>query len=268
MCDSKISVLGTCVAITAILGSNQALAHGSHHHQSGHAASHSGVHNASHTGSRFASNRSSRHFHGARLRYAAYHAGYGHGRFAYGAAHVIQCVAFAKEDAGIQISGNARDWWGRAAGIYERGLRPEEGSVLSFRANGRMPLGHVAVVSGVEDSRTILIDQSHWISGGITRDMEVKDVSQNNDWSQVRVQLSRGGAYGSIYPTHGFIYPRPARGNSVTEASDAEPAVAVAPAVHATRASLEVAEAPPVRGRPLDLTVGGLSFDAPSRALR
>jgi len=255
--------------MTALLASGQALAHGGHHHQSGHATSHAGGHSSSHSGSRFASSRSSRHFHGASLRYAAYHHGYGHSRFAYGVAHVIQCVAFAKQDAGIQISGNARDWWGRAAGIYERGARPEEGSVLSFRANGRMPLGHVAVVSGVEDSRTILIDQSHWISGGITRDMEVKDVSQNNDWSQVRVQLSRGGAYGSIYPTHGFIYPRPDHGSSgVTEASDAEPAVIVAPAIHATRASLEVAEAPAVGGRPLDLTVGGLSFDAPSRALR
>jgi surface antigen len=253
--------------MTVMLAGGQALAHGARHHQGAHATSRVSAHNAAHSHASFATSRGGRHAHGASLRYAFHHH-HGGTRYAYGAAHVIQCVAFAKQDAGILISGNARDWWGRAAGIYERGIRPEEGSVLSFRANGRMPLGHVAVVSGVEDSRTILIDQSHWISGGITRDMEVKDVSQNNDWSQVRVQLSRGGAYGSIYPTHGFIYPRPARGNSVTEASDAEPAVAVAPAVHATRASLEVAEAPPVRGRPLDLTVGGLSFDAPSRALR
>ncbi len=267
MCDSKISVLGTCVAITVMLAGSQALAHGTRHHQSAHAST-----RASHGSARsYASSspsRSGRHFHGASLRYAAYHHEHS-GHFAYGAAHVIQCVAFAKEDAGIQISGNARDWWGRAAGIYERGERPEEGSVLSFRASGRMPLGHVAVVSGVEDNRTILIDQSHWISGGITRDMEVKDVSQNNDWSQVRVQLSRGGAYGSIYPTHGFIYPRPDRGDSTVNANaDAEPAVDVTTRVHATRATLEVAEAPVARGRPLDLTVGGLSFDAPSRALR
>ena len=194
------------------------------------------------------------------LRYAYRHAHYG-ARYAYAyGAHVIQCVAFAKEDAGIQISGNARDWWGRAAGIYDRGSAPEAGSVLSFRASGRMPLGHVAVVSGVEDSRTILIDQSHWISGGITRDMEVKDVSENNDWSAVRVQLRRGGAFGSIYPTHGFIYPRPDRGTVVANVAT--------PTVHVTHASLEVAEMPVARGKPLDLTIGGLSFDAPSRALR
>jgi surface antigen len=182
---------------------------------------------------------------------------------------VIQCVAFAKQDAGIQISGNARDWWGRAAGIYERGLRPEEGSVLSFRANGRMPLGHVAVVSGVEDSRTIRIDQSHWISGGITRDMEVKDVSENNDWSAVRVQLSRRGAFGSIYATHGFIYPRPDRGTMLaSEGNERAPLAGSSGHLHATRAALEVAEMPASRGKPLDLSVGGLSFDAPSRAWR
>jgi hypothetical protein len=91
-----------------------------------------------------------------------------------------------------------------------------------------------------------------------------KTVSQNNDWSQVRVQLSRGGAYGSIYPTHGFIYPRPDRGTTTVHDAD----IATPTVIHATRASLEVAEMPATRGRPLDLTVGGLNFDAPSRALR
>jgi surface antigen len=189
-------------------------------------------------------------------------------------AHVIQCVAFAKQDAGIEISGNARDWWGNAAGIYERGLRPEAGSVLSFRANGRMPLGHVAVVAAIEDSRTITIDQSHWNSRGITRHIEVKDVSEANDWTAVRVQLGHGGSFGSIYPTHGFIYPRPARGEMVagtrrTTGPDivAEPAVLHVSPIHATRASYEVAEAPET-ARGLDLTVPGISFDAPNRGLR
>jgi surface antigen len=259
VCDSKNRILSACVAISAMLVGGQALAHGAKHHQASHSSSHRGA--------IAVASRSGRHVHGASVRYAYAHHAHGGTRYAYGAAHVIQCVAFAKEDAGIQISGNARDWWGRAAGIYERGARPEEGSVLSFRANGRMPLGHVAVVSGVRDSRTILIDQSHWISGGITRDMEVKDVSENNDWSAVRVQLSRGGAYGSIYPTHGFIYPRPDRGTVV--ASDPNETSAVSThRVHATRAALEVAEMPIARGKPLDLTLGSLNFDAPSRSLR
>ena len=189
------------------------------------------------------------------------------------AVRVIQCVAFAKADAGIDIAGNARDWWDNAAGTYERGARPETGSVLSFRPNGRMPLGHVAVVSGVEDSRTIVIDQSHWNSNGIARGLEVKDVSEDNDWSAVRVQLGHGGAFGSIYPTHGFIYPRPDRGVMQANVTRApmpvlDPAPADLRRSYRARhqAAMEVAEAP--AGQPLDLTVGGLSFDGPNRGLR
>ena len=190
-------------------------------------------------------------------------------------AHVIQCVAFAKQDAGIQISGNARDWWSNAAGIYERGQRPEIGSVLSFRANGRMPLGHVAVVAGVGDSRTITIDQAHWNSRGITRDIEVKDVSEDNDWSAVRVQLARDGEFGSIYSTHGFIYARADAGAAVQVAdrstSRAEMAVTagsdLSHAVRHASSSLEVAEAP-VATRGLDLSLNGIASDAPDRDFR
>ena len=186
--------------------------------------------------------------------------------------HVIQCVAFAKADAGIEISGNARDWWTNAAGVYERGSRPENGSVLSFRPNGRMPLGHVAVVTSVEDSRTIVIDQSHWNSNGIARDIEVKDASEDNDWSAVRVQLGHSGEFGSIYPTHGFIYPRADHGVMQANVTHApmpvlDPAPADLRRSYQARhqAALEVAEAPE---RPLDLSVGGLSFDAPNRGLQ
>ena len=61
----------------------------------------------------------------------------------------ISCVPFARNDSGISVSGNAWQWWGNAAGVYARGNVPEPGSVLTFRANGRMRLGHVAVVSRV-----------------------------------------------------------------------------------------------------------------------
>jgi len=189
--------------------------------------------------------------------------------------HVIQCVAFAKQDAGIVIPGNARDWWYNAAGVYQRGAAPEVGSVLSFTANQRMPLGHVAVVSGVTDSRTIEIDQAHWNSRGIARDIEVKDVSENNDWTAVRVQLGRGEAFGSIYPTHGFIYPRPDNGHIVTASVRAPmPALDRAPADlrrtvdrHASSTALEVAELPQAT-RGLDLSVTGIGTDGPDRNLR
>jgi len=199
-----------------------------------------------------------------------------HGRkVAAAGSYVLQCVAFAKQDAGIVIPGNARDWWYNAQGVYQRGRAPEVGSVLSFQENGRMPLGHVAVVSGVQDSRTILIDQSHWNSRGITRDIAVKDVSENNDWSAVRVQLGRGEVFGSIYPTHGFIYARPDDG-TIVEASVRAPMPALdrAPADlrrtisrHNASTSLEVAELPQAT-RGLDLSVQGIGNDAPDRELR
>jgi surface antigen len=222
-------VYGTFITVVLAATTSSANAHTKHSHH---------AHTAGHA---------SRHHGFTRVAY------YRHAHRFYGA-HVIQCVAFAKADAGIEIRGNARDWWDRAAGIYERGDRPETGSVLSFRQTGRMPLGHVAVVSATVDSRTIIIDQSHWNSNGITRDVEVKDVSEDNDWSLVRVQLKHGGEFGSIYPTHGFIYPRPDTGRD-------EPA-----AVRRVTFT-EVAEAPG-SSRPLDLSVGGIATDAPYRAFR
>jgi surface antigen len=195
-------------------------------------------------------------------------------RFAGAAPHVIQCVAFAKQDAGIMLSGNARDWWYNAEGLYERGHAPEQGSVLAFTANGRMPLGHVAVVSSVVDSRTITIDQAHWQSRGVTRDIEVKDVSEDNDWSAVRVEMGHGDTFGSIYPTHGFIYGRPDSGHIVEAAVHAPmPNLDPAPAdlrhtYHERHASqVEVAEfAPTTRG--LDLSLPGIGSDAPDRAFQ
>lgn len=215
----------------------------------------------------FAKSISLQHSHYTHAAYRHHVAGHGGG--------VIQCVAFAKQDAGIAISGNARDWWGNAAGVYQRGHAPEEGSVLAFSANGRMPLGHVAVVSAVLDSRTISIDQAHWGSRGVTRDIEVKDVSENNDWSAVRVALGRGESFGSIYPTRGFIYPRPDTGR-IVEATNYAPAPALGPAPadlrltrarHQALAPVEVAEMPkPTRG--LDLSLDGIATDAPDRAFQ
>src|SRR5262245_7390104 len=75
-----------------------------------------------------------------------------HGRVALRGRHYarvggISCVPFARNASGIDVAGNAWQWWDNAAGVYERGSVPEAGSILAFRANGRMRLGHVAVVS-------------------------------------------------------------------------------------------------------------------------
>ena len=128
----------------------------------------------------------------------------------------ISCVPFARAATGLDVKGNAHAWWDSAAGSYERGQRPEAGSVLNFRATGRMRLGHVAVVARVVDNRTIEIDHANWAGPGggkgqVARGVPVIDVSEGNDWSAVQVGLG-GGGFGSVYPTFGFIYDRPDRG--------------------------------------------------------
>lgn len=203
--------------------------------------------------------------HGRHLRVASYRP-----------AHVIQCVAFARADTGIELSGNAANWWDNAAGVYARGNAPEVGSVLNFRANDRMRLGHVAVVKDIVNSRTVVIDQSHWNSRGVTRDISVIDVSPDNDWTAVRVALGHGETYGSIYPTYGFIYPRPDNGVVVANVSSDMPVVSANPAPTRLRALgrrrheavLEVAEAPEPQ-RPINLSTGAaITDDAPDRAFR
>jgi surface antigen len=133
----------------------------------------------------------------------------------------LQCVPFARAASGIQIKGNAANWWDAANGVYARGQAPEPGSVLNFRATGNMRLGHVAVVKNVVNSREIEIDHANWAGpgaskGGVSRAISVQDVSSNNDWSAVRVELGHSGSYGSVYPTYGFIYDRPDNGMMAT----------------------------------------------------
>ncbi len=132
----------------------------------------------------------------------------------------VQCVPFARAASGIELKGNAVNWWDAASGVYERGARPESGSVLNFRSIGRMRLGHVAVVTNVVSAREVEIEQANWASAGskggaISHGIPVIDVSDNNDWSAVRVGLGHTGDYGSVYPTYGFIYDRPDSGTMV-----------------------------------------------------
>jgi hypothetical protein len=124
---------------------------------------------------------------------------------------VLQCVPYARFMSGIGLRGDAWTWWDRAAGIYARGIQPEPGAVLSFPGIERMPLGHVAVVTQVLSARRILVDHANWpnaivLHGAISRDVQVVDVSADNDWSEVRVQFGEGGPLGSVYPANGFIY--------------------------------------------------------------
>ncbi len=142
----------------------------------------------------------------------------------------ISCVPFARRNSGIEIPGNAWQWWGNAAGIYARGRVPQAGAVLAFRSNPHMPLGHVAVVTKIINRREIVIDHANWVHGKITRGVPVVDVSEANNWSAVRVEVGRTGVFGSVYPTYGFIYDRPDTGTLVAKADAPAPRPILNPA--------------------------------------
>lgn len=121
---------------------------------------------------------------------------------------VLQCVPYARSVTGINIRGDAHTWWGQAAGRYARGDRPKVGAVMNLRPHGNSRLGHVAAVSRVIDSRTILIRHANWSSPGQIEDnVRAVDVSPDNDWSAVRVWYGPAGKLGSRHwPLYGFIY--------------------------------------------------------------
>lgn len=177
----------------------------------------------------------------------------------------ISCVPYARQVSGIKVIGNAWQWWKNAEGRYARGDRPEPGSVLNFRSNGRMQLGHVAVVNRVVNPREVIVDHANWAGGGgsgiVSQDVAVVDVSPANNWTAVRVELGRRGQFGSVYPTYGFIYNRPDTG--IVVASIMRPAPQ--PAINRVPSDLrpvaerswhmvveEVAEAPSAPRRRLD----------------
>lgn len=133
----------------------------------------------------------------------------------------LQCVPYAREVSGIQLFGDAYTWWDQAQGRYATGTAPRPGAVLAFEQHRNMPLGHVATVSRVLDSRRVLLDHANWSPingrrGQIERDVLAVDVSPANDWSAVRVWYAPLGKVGTtVWPVAGFIYsdrraqPRP-----------------------------------------------------------
>lgn len=125
-----------------------------------------------------------------------------------------ECVPFARAVSGVQLHGNAADWWGRSEGRYARTARPAVGSVLVMERSPRLRHGHLAVVSKVVSSRRILVSHANWVRHRVSTDAPVIDVSANNDWSRVRVWWPPSNAMGlTVYPVHGFILPiRPAAG--------------------------------------------------------
>jgi surface antigen len=130
--------------------------------------------------------------------------------------YVGECVPFAREISGIQIYGDAWTWWDKADGKYERGHRPEVGSVAVFARSSHLPLGHVAVVSRIVDRRVVMLTHANWSRqngerGHTEQDVTLTDVSPENNWSEVRVWYRDMDGLGSTtYPIYGFIYGTPA----------------------------------------------------------
>lgn len=138
-------------------------------------------------------------------------AGCGGGYGSYGQATSMTCVPYARAVSGLPLRGDAWQWWRAAQGRYAEASTPVPGSVLVFRRTNRLPSGHLAVVSDVVSGRKVIVTQANWVPYRITDNQPVMDVSPGNDWSAVRVWWPPSHAWGvTVYPTYGFIQPRPA----------------------------------------------------------
>ncbi len=127
----------------------------------------------------------------------------------------ISCVPFARARTGIELRGDAWEWWDAAAGRYQRGRRPSPGHVLVFGRTRRLPQGHLSVVRRQVSPREIRVDHANWAEAGghgrgrISEDQPVLDVSGANDWTAVRVWYPPIRDYGNtVFAAHGFISPR------------------------------------------------------------
>jgi surface antigen len=125
---------------------------------------------------------------------------------------LVQCVPYAREVSGIDITGDAWSWWEAAQGKYDRGHQPRFMSVLVLSRTQRLKLGHVAVVVDVLGAREIRVTHANFGSDPISRriiydSMPAIDVSPGNDWTVVRFWNYEAKAWGITYDAYGFIYP-------------------------------------------------------------
>jgi hypothetical protein len=119
----------------------------------------------------------------------------------------LQCVPYARAHSGVRIWGDAYTWWDKARGRFERADEPEPGAVMVMKSYNNAQRGHVAIVRRVLSEREIVVDHANWLNTGeVGLDNPVLDVSEDNDWSRVRVWYAPGGHYGGrVYEVQGFI---------------------------------------------------------------
>jgi surface antigen len=125
-----------------------------------------------------------------------------------GPAAAGNCALYARAQTGVDLYGAAGGWWNEAASRYWRGWTPQAGAILVFKRTPVIPYGHVAVVAEVVGPREIMVDQSNWYRGMVTRDVPVIDESPANNWTMVEVMDLGTGHYGQDYPSYGFVYPQ------------------------------------------------------------
>lgn len=161
----------------------------------------------------------------------------------------LECVPYARMTSGIRIYGDAHTWWGQARGRYATGHQPRVGAVLAIRPFNNSRLGHVATVSRIVDSRTILLSHANWsVPGQVERNVTALDVSPENDWSQVRIWYGPSRALGTTHwPVAGFIYN--ARPGTVSDLGSSRLAQAAEPE---PQARARPAKVPGTHGRHRD----------------
>jgi surface antigen len=131
----------------------------------------------------------------------------GHAVIQEGTHQPLQCVPYARDHSGVKIHGDAYTWWDQAVGKYQRSGQPSAGSVMVLHNYAGPNHGHVAVVRALVNPREIRVDHANWLDdGSIYINDPVEDVSNENDWSLVRVFNLKTGAWGGhVYPVQGFI---------------------------------------------------------------
>ena len=124
----------------------------------------------------------------------------------------------------MNLRGDAYTWWDKAAGLYARAGTPSQGAVLVLNGYAKHR-AHVAVVRRLISPREIRIDHANWLDdGAVYVNDPVIDVSDANDWSEVKVWNIRSGSWGTrTYRVQGFIGPGPQDGSAVVAAYHPEP---------------------------------------------
>lgn len=173
-----------------------------------------------------------------------------------------QCVPYARDLSHIALYGDAYTWWDQAAGRYERSSTPSEGAVMVLYGYSGPQRAHLAVVTRIVSDRMIRVDHANWLDdGAVYTDNAVKDVSDDNDWSEVLVFNIRNHSWGTRhYPVQGFIEPRP---DALQLAGSAPAHNRPATSPTADRSADDSPDDEPSANRPQDDPIAGLLANDP-----